>query len=255
MNEAKKTALVTGGSRGIGRAVALELARAGMNVAIIYAGNTAAATETVSLLEAEGVTAKSYQCDVADEKQAKQTVDQVLTDFGGVDVLVNNAGITRDALLLSAKEADTDRVLAVSLKGAFHMIQALYRHFMKKRAGRIINLSSVVGLHGNAGQASYAAAKAGVIGLTKSVAKELASRGVTCNAIAPGFIASDMTAAMPQKVQDALRETIPMGRPGQPEDVASPFWPAMQRPISQASFFALTAASACRKEGYEECAE
>ncbi len=229
MNEAKKTALVTGGSRGIGRAVALELARAGMNVAIIYAGNTAAATETVSLLEAEGVTAKSYQCDVADEKQAKQTVDQVLTDFGGVDVLVNNAGITRDALLLSAKEADTDRVLAVSLKGAFHMIQALYRHFMKKRAGRIINLSSVVGLHGNAGQASYAAAKAGVIGpinantstaLTKSVAKELASRGVTCNAIAPGFIASDMTAAMPQKVQDALRETIPMGRPGQPEDVA-----------------------------------
>ena len=220
MSEAKKTALVTGGSRGIGRAVALELARAGMNVAIIYAGNTAAATETVSLLEAEGVTAKSYQCDVADEKQAKQTVDQVLTDFGGVDVLVNNAGITRDALLLSAKEADTDRVLAVSLKGAFHMIQALYRHFMKKRAGRIINLSSVVGLHGNAGQASYAAAKAGVIGLTKSVAKELASRGVTCNAIAPGFVASDMTAAMPQKVQDALRETIPMGRPGQPEDVA-----------------------------------
>ena len=220
MNEAKKTALVTGGSRGIGRAVALELARAGMNVAIIYAGNTAAATETVSLLEAEGVTAKSYQCDVADEKQAKQTVDQVLTDFGGVDVLVNNAGITRDALLLSAKEADTDRVLAVSLKGAFHMIQALYRHFMKKRAGRIINLSSVVGLHGNAGQASYAAAKAGVIGLTKSVAKELASRGVTCNAIAPGVIASDMTAAMPQKGQDALRETIPMGRPGQPEDVA-----------------------------------
>lgn len=220
MSEAKKTALVTGGSRGIGRAVALELARAGMNVAIIYAGNTAAATETVSLLEAEGITAKSYQCDVADEKQAKQTVDQVLADFGGVDVLVNNAGITRDALLLSAKEADTDRVLAVSLKGAFHMIQALYRHFMKKRAGRIINLSSVVGLHGNAGQASYAAAKAGVIGLTKSVAKELASRGVTCNAIAPGFIASDMTAAMPQKVQDALRETIPMGRPGQPEDVA-----------------------------------
>lgn len=220
MSEAKKTALVTGGSRGIGRAVALELARAGMNVAIIYAGNTAAATETVSLLEAEGITAKSYQCDVADEKQAKQTVDQVLADFGGVDVLVNNAGITRDALLLSAKEADTDRVLAVSLKGAFHMIQALYRHFMKKRAGRIINLSSVVGLHGNAGQASYAAAKAGLIGLTKSVAKELASRGVTCNAIAPGFVASDMTAAMPQKVQDALRETIPMGRPGQPEDVA-----------------------------------
>ena len=187
MNEAKKTALVTGGSRGIGRAVALELARAGMNVAIIYAGNTAAATETVSLLEAEGVTAKSYQCDVADEKQAKQTVDQVLTDFGGVDVLVNNAGITRDALLLSAKEADTDRVLAVSLKGAFHMIQALYRHFMKKRAGRIINLSSVVGLHGNAGQASYAAAKAGVIGLTKSVAKELASRGVTRYAWRPSY--------------------------------------------------------------------
>lgn len=220
MSEARKTALVTGGSRGIGRAVALELARTGMNIAIIYAGNTAAAVETVSLLEAAGVTAKSYQCDVADEEQTKQTVDQVLADFGGVDVLVNNAGITRDALLLSAKETDIDRVLAVSLKGAFHMIRALYRQFMKKRAGRIINLSSVVGLHGNAGQASYAAAKAGVIGLTKSIAKELASRGVTCNAIAPGFIASDMTAAMPQKVQDALQETIPMGKPGQPEDVA-----------------------------------
>lgn len=220
MSEQKKTALVTGGSRGIGRAVALELARAGMDVAIVYAGNTAAAEETLSLLEQAGAVAKSYCCDVSDAAKAKETVEQVLADFGGVDVLVNNAGVTRDALLLSAKEEDLDRVLGVSLKGAFHMTQALYRHFMKKRAGRIVNLSSVVGLHGNAGQSGYSAAKAGVIGLTKSVAKELAGRGITCNAVAPGFIESDMTAAMPQKAKDAVLQTIPMGHAGQTADVA-----------------------------------
>ena len=144
----------------------------------------------------------------------------MLNDFGGVDVLVNNAGVTHDGLLLSAKEEDLERVLSVSLKGAFHMIQALYRNFMKKRAGRIINVSSVVGLHGNAGQTSYAAAKAGVIGLTKSIAKELAGRNVTCNAVAPGFIQSDMTNAMPEKARDVAIATIPLGRPGLPEDVA-----------------------------------
>ena len=220
MSEQKKTALVTGGSRGIGRAVALELAQAGMDVAIFYAGNTAAAEESVALLTEAGARAKSYQCDVSDLAQVKQSVDEVLADFGGVDVLVNHAGVTRDGLLLSMKEEDLDRVLGASLKGAFHMTQALYRHFMKKRYGRIVNISSVVGLHGNAGQASYSAAKAGIIGLTKSVAKELAGRGVTCNAVAPGFIASDMTAAMTQKAKDATLQTIPMGRVGQVTDVA-----------------------------------
>ncbi|MBE6723378.1 MAG: 3-oxoacyl-[acyl-carrier-protein] reductase, partial [Ruminococcaceae bacterium] len=220
MSIEKKTALVTGGSRGIGRAAALALAKGGMNVAIVFAGNTQAAEETLQQLQALGAEAKAYQCNVADSEAVKTTVQQVLNDFGGVDVLVNNAGVTHDGLLLSAKEEDLERVLSVSLKGAFHMIQALYRNFMKKRAGRIINVSSVVGLHGNAGQTSYAAAKAGVIGLTKSIAKELAGRNVTCNAVAPGFIQSDMTNAMPEKARDVAIATIPLGRPGLPEDVA-----------------------------------
>lgn len=220
MSIEKKTALVTGGSRGIGRAAALALAKDGMNVAIVFAGNTQAAEETLQQLQALGAEAKAYQCNVADSEAVKTTVQQVLNDFGGVDVLVNNAGVTHDGLLLSAKEEDLERVLSVSLKGAFHMIQALYRNFMKKRAGRIINVSSVVGLHGNAGQTSYAAAKAGVIGLTKSIAKELAGRNVTCNAVAPGFIQSDMTNAMPEKARDVAIATIPLGRPGLPEDVA-----------------------------------
>lgn len=220
MSIEKKTALVTGGSRGIGRAAALALAKDGMNVAIVFAGNTQAAEETLQQLQALGAEAKAYQCNVADSEAVKTTVQQVLNDFGGVDVLVNNAGVTHDGLLLSAKEEDLERVLSVSLKGAFHMIQALYRNFMKKRAGRIINVSSVVGLHGNSGQTSYAAAKAGVIGLTKSIAKELAGRNVTCNAVAPGFIQSDMTNAMPEKARDVAIATIPLGRPGLPEDVA-----------------------------------
>lgn len=220
MSIEKKTALVTGGSRGIGRAAALALAKGGMNVTIVFAGNTQAAEETLQQLQALGAEAKAYQCNVADSEAVKTTVQQVLNDFGGVDVLVNNAGVTHDGLLLSAKEEDLERVLSVSLKGAFHMIQALYRNFMKKRAGRIINVSSVVGLHGNAGQTSYAAAKAGVIGLTKSIAKELAGRNVTCNAVAPGFIQSDMTNAMPEKARDVAIATIPLGRPGLPEDVA-----------------------------------
>ena len=220
MSIEKKTALVTGGSRGIGRAAALALAKGGMNVAIVFAGKTQAAEETLQQLQALGAEAKAYQCNVADSEAVKTTVQQVLNDFGGVDVLVNNAGVTHDGLLLSAKEEDLERVLSVSLKGAFHMIQALYRNFMKKRAGRIINVSSVVGLHGNAGQTSYAAAKAGVIGLTKSIAKELAGRNVTCNAVAPGFIQSDMTNAMPEKARDVAIATIPLGRPGLPEDVA-----------------------------------
>lgn len=216
----KKTALVTGGSRGIGRATALELASSGMNVAIIFAGNTQAAKETVQQLKEAGAEAQAYQCDVANPDAVKVTIQRILDDFGGIDVLVNNAGVTHDSLLLSAKEEDLDRILGVSLKGTYHMIQALYRHFMKKRSGHIINISSIVGLHGNAGQVSYSAAKAGIIGLTKSVAKELAGRGVTCNAVAPGFIQSDMTDAMLEKTRDAVTTTIPLGRPGLPEDVA-----------------------------------
>ncbi|HCA71280.1 MAG TPA: 3-oxoacyl-[acyl-carrier-protein] reductase [Ruminococcaceae bacterium] len=220
MSNEKKTALVTGGSRGIGRATALELAKSGMNVAILYAGNTAAAAKTVEELKNLNAEANAYQCDVSDAEAVKQTVKKVLADFGGVDVLVNNAGITRDGLLLATKETDWEQVNGVCLKGAYHMIHALYRNFMKKRAGRIINISSYVGLHGNAGQASYAAAKAGIIGLTKSVAKELAGRGITCNAVAPGFIQSDMTAVLPEKVRDSMTASIPLGRCGQPEDVA-----------------------------------
>lgn len=218
---ANKTALVTGGSRGIGRAVALRLAQDGMNVAVFYAGKEDAAQETVSLLEATGVRAKAYRCDVAQFDQVKAAVDAVLADFGGVDVLVNNAGIVRDGLVLSMKPEDFAAVVDTNLAGAFYLIKCLYSHMMKKRRGRIINITSVSGLMGNAGQANYASAKAGMVGLTKSVAKELAGRGVTCNAIAPGFIATDMTAALPDKVKEGAAAAIPMKHMGEPEDIAN----------------------------------
>ena len=216
-----QTALVTGGSRGIGRAIALAMAEEGANVAILYAGNEAAAAQTVQEAEAFGVKAVSYRCDVSSEQAVKETVDQVLKDFGRVDILVNNAGIVRDGFLLSMKEEAFDDVINTNLKGAFHLIRQLYSHMMRRKSGRIINISSIVGLNGNAAQANYAAAKAGVIGLTKSTAKELAARGVTCNAIAPGFIHSDMTDAMPEKARDAISSQIPMKRVGQPQDVAA----------------------------------
>lgn len=215
-----KTALITGGSRGIGKAIALRFAREGAQIALVYAGNQSAAQETLSQLEELGVQARAYCCDVSDFEATRELTQQVLSDFGGVDILVNNAGIVRDGLLLSMKEEDLNRVLDINLKGAFHTIRHLYSHFMRKRSGRILNISSVVGLNGNAGQSSYAAAKAGLIGLTKSVAKELAGRNVTCNAIAPGYILSDMTAALPEKIRDAILSSIPSGRPGTPEDVA-----------------------------------
>lgn len=216
-----QTALVTGGSRGIGRAIALAMAEEGANVAILYAGNEAAAAQTVQEAEAFGVKAVSYRCDVSSEQAVKETVDQVLKDFGRVDILVNNAGIVRDGFLLSMKEEAFDDVINTNLKGAFHLTRQLYSHMMRRKSGRIINISSIVGLNGNAAQANYAAAKAGVIGLTKSTAKELATRGVTCNAIAPGFIHSDMTDAMPEKARDAISSQIPMKRVGQPQDVAA----------------------------------
>ena len=189
-----KCALVTGGSRGIGRAVCLELARQGARVAVNYAGNAAAASEAM--------------------------VKEVLARFGRLDILVNNAGVTRDGLMPMMKEADWDAVLDTNLKGAFHCMKAVYRPMMKQKYGRIVNLSSIVGLRGNAGQANYAASKAGLIGLTKSMAKELAARNVTVNAVAPGFIDTDMTAALPEKAREAMLTTIPMGRLGQAEDVA-----------------------------------
>ena len=216
-----KTALVTGASRGIGRAIALRLAREGMNVAIVYAGNTAAAEETAQGVREAGAQANCYACDVADEAAVGALCKRVAAEMGPIYALVNNAGITRDKLAAQMKEEDFDAVLDVNLKGAFHFIRHTYSGFLRQRAGRIVNISSVVGLMGNAGQANYAASKAGLIGLTKSIAKELASRGVTANAVAPGFIDTDMTAAMSEAAKAATLASIPLGKLGKPEDVAA----------------------------------
>lgn len=216
-----KTALVTGGSRGLGRNIAQSLAQQGADVAIVYAGNEAAAEETLTLLTGLGRKAKAYRCDVSSFDDTAALVKEILDDFGGVDILINNAGIVRDGLILSMKEADFDAVISTNLKGAFNMTKHLYSHFMRKRAGRIVNITSVVGMMGNGGQANYAAAKAGLIGLTKSTAKELAGRGVTCNAVAPGFILSDMTAALSDKVKEQVLGAIPAKRMGRAEEVGS----------------------------------
>ena len=215
-----KTALVTGASRGIGRAIALELASQGCHIALVYSGNHTAAQETKDLIEKHGVKANAYACNVADFETTKEMIANVITDLGGVDIVVNNAGIVKDGLILSMKEEDFDSVLATNLKGAFNITKHLYQHLMRKRAGRIINISSIVGLMGNAGQANYAAAKAGMIGFTKSTAKELAARNITCNVVTPGFIASDMTDALPEKTKNTYVEAIPARHFGKPEDVA-----------------------------------
>lgn len=220
MNFKGKTAIVTGGSRGIGRAVCLELARGGANVALCFAGNGAAAQSTAEAVEAAGGRALALRCDVSDAAQVDALVQAAVERFGQVDILVNNAGITRDNLVMRMSEADFDLVVAANLKGAFLCMKAVSRGMLKRRYGRIVNLSSVVGLRGNAGQANYAASKAGMIGMTKSLAKELASRGVTVNAVAPGFIETDMTAALADAARTAARSAIPMGRFGGPEDVA-----------------------------------
>lgn len=211
-----KRAIVTGGSRGIGRAIAAELRAQGARVLFSYAGNESAARETEAATGALAVRA-----DAADPAGAQALVDAALASFGGVDILVNNAGITRDGLLMTMKEEAFDAVVDTNLKGAFLTMRAVCRPMMKQRWGRIVNLSSVVGLRGNAGQANYAASKAGLIGLTKSAAKELAGRGITANAVAPGFIDTDMTAALPEKVRAELEKTIPMARLGRPEEVAA----------------------------------
>lgn len=213
-----KIAVVTGGSRGIGEAIAYKLASLGMNIAVIYAGNAEAAAKVCDRCSNEyGVEARSYCCDVSDFEAAKDTVAGIKADFGTVHILVNNAGITRDGLAAMMKEEDFDAVIDTNLKGAFNMIRHCTGMFLRNREGCIINISSVSGLTGNAGQCNYSASKAGLIGLTKSVAKELAPRGIRCNAIAPGFIKTDMTQ---MQEDNPLLKMIPLGTMGEPEDVA-----------------------------------
>ena len=215
-----KVAVVTGGSRGIGRAVCEKFASLGADIAVIYAGNAEKAAETVSICEGFGVKAKAYQCDVSDFAAVKETVAGIKKDFGTVNILVNNAGITKDGLLAMMKEEDFDKVIASNLKGTFNMIRHTSSFFIRNKGGAIINISSVAGLMGNAGQANYAASKAGIVGLTKTVAREFASKGVTCNAIAPGFIATDMTQTF-QDNEEMIKAMIPLGHMGTVEDIAN----------------------------------
>ncbi len=213
-----KTAVVTGGSRGIGEAIACKLASMGANVAVIYAGNISAAESVCEKCAKEyGVTAKAYRCNVASFEEAKETVSKIKNDFGTAQILVNNAGITKDGLLAMMKEEDFDSVLDINLKGAFNMIRHMTGLFLRAREGCVINITSVSGMMGNAGQCNYSASKAGLIGLTKSVAKELAPKGIRCNAVAPGFIETDMTG---DQSENPLIKMIPLGKMGQREDVA-----------------------------------
>lgn len=216
-----KVALVTGASRGIGRAVALKLASEGAKVAINYAGSQGKAEEVKAEIEKMGGEAILVQANVADKDAVEQMVGAVVEAFGAIDILVNNAGITRDGLLARMKDEDFEAVVDTNLKGVFYCTKAVAKLMMKKRSGRIVNMASVVGLTGNAGQTNYAASKAGVIGFSKSAAKELASRGITVNMVAPGFIATDMTEAMNEKAKEAVLGTIPLKREGRPEDVAN----------------------------------
>lgn len=215
-----KVALVTGGSQGIGAAIAKKLASEGADIAILYVGNPVPADETVAAIRAMGRRVLCQVCDVSDFDAVQTAVKDIIKELGGVDILVNNAGITRDKVLLAMSEADWDSVLDINLKSMFNTIKACYRNFMKKKAGRIINISSVAGLTGNAGQANYSASKAGVVGLTKTVARELASRHINCNAIAPGAIRTPMTDAMDPKDLQGILDTIPLGFMGEAEDIA-----------------------------------
>lgn len=215
-----KVALVTGASRGIGRQIALTLAEYGADVIVNYNGSREKAEEVVQEIESMGRKAAAIQCTVADFEACGKMVENMIAQFGHIDILVNNAGITKDNLMIKMSEADFDAVIETNLKGTFHMIKHMYRPFLKQKAGRIINLSSVTGILGNAGQANYAASKAGVIGLTKSVAKELAGRNITVNAVAPGYIDTDMTQAMTDTAKEAVLSQIPLKRAGTPKDIA-----------------------------------
>ena len=215
-----KTAIITGASRGIGAAIALKLASEGANVAILYYDKTEDnANIVVAKAKAFGVNAKAYLCNVADFDACGDVLKQVVDDFGPYEILINNAGINRDMLMLQMKEEDFDDVVDINLKGTFNMIKHSYRQFMKLRYGKIVNISSVAGTMGNAGQTNYSASKAGIIGLTKSVAKELASRNVSCNAIAPGFVETDMTERFKENTE--LIDSIPLKRMAKPEEIAS----------------------------------
>lgn len=220
MNLAGKIALVTGASRGIGREIALELARQGANVAVNFSGSEAKAGEVVDEIKSLGQDAFAIKCNVANSEEVAEMVKAVIDRFGRLDILVNNAGITRDNLLMRMKEEEWDDVININLKGVFLVTKAVTRQMMKQRSGRIINISSIVGVSGNVGQANYVAAKAGVIGLTKTTAKELASRNITVNAIAPGFITTDMTDKLPEDVRSEMLKQIPLARLGEPKDIA-----------------------------------
>jgi 3-oxoacyl-[acyl-carrier protein] reductase len=221
MNFRDKVAIVTGSSRGIGRAIALRLAAGGARVVINYRGSEAAANEVVAQIEAAGGEAIAVQADVSDAAQAEALVDAAKKTFGRIDILVNNAGTTRDTLIMRMSENDWDVVIDTNLKGAFHCIKAVSRQMMRQKYGRIVNITSVSGIAGNAGQANYAAAKAGLIGLTKTVAKELGSRGITCNAVAPGYVPTDLTASLPEELIQQAVERTPLGRTGTAEDMAA----------------------------------
>jgi 3-oxoacyl-[acyl-carrier protein] reductase len=217
----ERTILVTGGSRGIGRGICMAFAQPGNRIYFNYASASEAALETEKLVAEAGGKATGMQVNVASEKEVTEFVGRALDETGRIDVLVNNAGIARDGLIVRMKEADWDDVLDINLKGSFNCIKAVAKSMIKQHAGRIINVSSVVGASGNPGQANYVASKAGIIGLTKAVAKELAPRGITANAVAPGYIATDMTTALPEKAREAMVSQIPLGRVGAPEDIAA----------------------------------
>ena len=221
MKLAGKSALVTGASRGIGREIALELARQGANVAVNYSGSQAKAFEVVSEIQALGREAFAVQCDVSNADSVSAMVKETIDRFGTVDILVNNAGVTKDNLLMRMKENEWDDVININLKGVFLCTKAVTRQMMKQRSGRIINISSIVGASGNPGQANYVAAKAGVIGLTKTSAQELASRGITVNAVAPGFITTDMTDKLTDEVKQAMLAQIPLATFGEPRDISN----------------------------------
>ncbi|MGM7635874.1 3-oxoacyl-[acyl-carrier-protein] reductase [Bacillus sp. Hm123] len=215
-----KSALVTGASRGIGREIALELARQGADVVVNYSGSEAKANEVVEEIKALGRQAIAVQCNVSNAESVQEMVNETIETFEKIDILINNAGITRDNLLMRMKEQEWDDVIDINLKGVFLCTKAVTRPMMKQRSGRIVNIASIVGVSGNAGQANYVAAKAGVIGLTKTTAKELATRGITVNAIAPGFITTDMTNALPEEAKQAMLSQIPLARFGEPADIA-----------------------------------
>ena len=215
-----RVALITGAARGIGATIALALAAEGTDIAVVDYGEKSAAEETLAKIAERGVRVAYYRCDVSDFAAAKATADAVFKDFGKIDILVNNAGVTADKLLVRMEEADWDRVININLKGCFNIIKHVTPYMMRKRYGRIVSISSVVGLMGNAGQANYSASKAGIIGLTKTVAKEFAPRGVTANAVAPGFIKTAMTDALSEEQKQAMYKLIPLGKLGETEDIA-----------------------------------